>query len=73
MTQLMLRDTMTHSVEMMTQSTQMTHFSIKNDTIDENDTFFKKNDTILSSKSCFLNGNKRKVKFQFSTSRKATN
>ena len=68
----MLRDTMTHSVEMMTQSTQMTHFSIKNDTIEENETL-KKNDTILSSKSCFLNGNKRKVKFQFSTSRKATN
>jgi len=37
-----LRDAMTHSVEMMTQSTKMTHFSIKNDTIDKNDIFFKK-------------------------------
>ena len=69
----MLRDTLTYSVEMMTQSTKKTHFSIENDTIDENDIFFKKNDTFLSSKTCLFNGNKRKVKFQFSTSRKATN
>ena len=54
-------------------------FFNKNDTIDENDTFFNKNDTIdkndtfLSFKFCFLNGNKRKVKFQSSTSRKAKN
>ena len=61
-------------------------FSRNDDTIDENDTFFnkklhnrqkwhifQKNDSFLSSKSCFLNSNKRKVKFQFSTSRKATN
>ena len=62
-------------------------FSRNDDTIDVNDTFFdkkwhnrrkwhilkKKKDPILSSKSCFLNDNKRKVKFKFSISRKATN
>ena len=52
-------------------------FGRNDDIIDANDIFFdkkwhnqrkwhifqKKYDTILSSKSCFLNGNKRKVKF----------
>ena len=42
----------TFSNKKMTQSTKMTHFS-------------KKNYTFLSSKSCFLNGKKRKVKFNF--------